>query len=241
MGSWWRGVVVAGVLGAVGVFGVGGCSAPGDDGAATGHGSGAGAPAASASPSPARALTTGQLKGLLLRDGEVPGLYGMTVQAPAPRYEPRVSAKGAGCQDVLDMLVTQHASTSVIQDFWWDKERWGGRTWLAAYEGDEAATWFRRFEEGLRTCRTLVARMPEGRLDSRVTVGKAPALGDEAVAFELSMDGRGGTVATDHHVLVRVGSLTVHVSDRDAQRPPRLPVDVVVGKQLDRIARGARR
>ncbi|MEU7646772.1 hypothetical protein [Streptomyces huasconensis] len=182
-------------------------------------------------------MTTARLKSLLLRDGQVPGLYGMTVQAPAPRYEPRVMTKGAGCQDVLDMLVAQHAATSVIQDFWWDKDRWGGRTWLAAYAGNGAAAWFRRFEAGLRKCGTLAVPMPEGRINSRVAVRTSPSLGDEAVAFELSTDGSGGRTLTDHHVLVRVGSLTVHVSDRDARRPPRLPLDVVVGRQLDRIGR----
>ncbi|MGV9884278.1 hypothetical protein [Streptomyces sp. NPDC003006] len=72
-----------------------------------------------------------------------------------------------------------------------------------------------------------------------VLAQKAPALGDKAIAYELSMDAPNGTALTGHHVLVRVGSLTVDVSDRDVRRAPRLPLDVVVGKQLDRMAQGA--
>ncbi|MBM7167009.1 hypothetical protein JQK87_00925 [Streptomyces sp. G44] len=59
-------------------------------------------------------------------------------------------------------------------------------------------------------------------------------------SFELSADGSGGRPLTDHRVLVRVGSLTARVSDRDARRPPRLPLDGVVGRQLDRIGRALR-
>ncbi|MGA4848928.1 hypothetical protein ACOBQB_22725 [Streptomyces sp. G5(2025)] len=138
------------------------------------------------------------------------------------------------------MLVAQGSSVSVLQNFWWKKERWVGRTWLASYEGDAAAERFRAFEEGRETCETLVGRTPEGRVDSRISVGKVPGpkLGDEAVAFELSMDGPDGGVPTDRHVMVRVGSLTVDASDRGlAGAPPRFPLDVVVHKQVERLVR----
>ncbi|MFD3573236.1 hypothetical protein [Streptomyces sp. NPDC058644] len=180
-------------------------------------------------------MTAGQLKSLLLREGDVPRVASAPVQGPVPPYDPRVLVAGPGCQDVFDVLVAHDASASVIQDFWWKDNRWGGRTWLASYAGTGAAKRFQEFTDGLRTCKTLVGQTPEGKLNSRITVKKAPALGDEAVAFDLSMDGPGRTVRTDHHVLVRVGALTVNIGDRGAQRDPGFPLDVVVDKQLDRL------
>ncbi|MGW6020406.1 hypothetical protein [Streptomyces sp. NPDC055099] len=193
------------------------------------------------SPSPASPLTARQLKDLLLEDGEVPRVESAPVQGPVPKYDPRVLVPGPGCQDVFDALVAHNASTSVIQDFWWHNGQWGGRTWLASYAGDGASREFRGLVEGLKTCKTLVGQTPEGKLNSRISVAKAPDdLGDEAVVFDLSMDGPKGTVLTDHHIWVRVGALTVEFSDRGAQRTPGFPLDVVAGKQLDRLTQGPR-
>ncbi|AZM53353.1 hypothetical protein DMA15_12805 [Streptomyces sp. WAC 01529] len=172
-------------------------------------------------------------------------MEGVTEQGPAPQYKPRVLVKGPGCQDVFDTLVASHASASVLQDFWGTDQRWVGRSWLSSYAGSEAERRFRELSAGLKTCPALVARTPEGQLNSRITVRKAPALGDEAVAFDLSMDKPGGSrgaggreeaTITDHHLLVRVGSLTLDVGDRGAQGDPRLSLDAVVDKQLGRIA-----
>lgn len=177
----------------------------------------------------------------LLRDGEVPRIDSAPVQGPVRKYDPRVLVPGPGCQEVFDALVAYNATTSVIQDFWWKNDQWGGRTWLASYAGDGAAKEFRRLAGGLKSCKTLVGRIPEGKLNSRISVSKTPTgLGDEAVAFDLSMDGPKGTVLTDHHIWVRVGALTVEFSDRGAQRTPGFPLDVVVGKQLDRLTQGPR-
>ncbi|MFI1398696.1 hypothetical protein [Streptomyces sp. NPDC020681] len=137
------------------------------------------------------------------------------------------------------MLVAHDASTSVIQDFWWNNNRWGARTWLASYADTEAPEQFQRLKRGLKTCEALLGETPEGKLNSRITMAKAPAAGDEAVAFDLSMKGSDGTVLIDHHIMVRVGTLTVDFSDRGAQRTHRFPLDVVVDKQLDRLTQGA--
>ncbi len=194
----------------------------------------------SASPSRARPLTARQLKSLLLRDGDVPQVESAPVQGPVAKYDPRVLVPGPGCQMVFDALVSHNAPTSVIQDFWWKNGQWGGRTWLATYADDGAAETFQRLATGLKTCRKLVGQTPEGKLNSRITVSKAPALGDEAVAFDLSMEGPDGNVLSDHHIWVRVGTLTVEFSDRGAQRTPGFPLDVVADKQLDRLTRGVR-
>ncbi|MGW6455197.1 hypothetical protein ACWF94_04595 [Streptomyces sp. NPDC055078] len=194
---------------------------------------------ASVSPSPSGPpLTAGQLKPLLLREQDVPQADSAPVQGPVPQYDRRVLVEGPDCQEVFDALVAHDASTSLIQDFWWKNKRWGGRTWLASYAGTEASEQFQRLAEGLKTCKTLVGQTPEGKLNSRITVAKAPALGDEAVAFGLSMDGPDRTVLTDRHILVRVGALTVDFSDRGSEHTPKFPLDVVVGKQLDRLTQG---
>ncbi|MEW2529805.1 hypothetical protein [Streptomyces sp. NPDC047071] len=197
----------------------------------------------SAAPSSAgaRPLSAGKLKSLLLRDGDVPQAESTSVQGPVPRYDPPVRVPGPGCQDVFDALVAHHASASVIQDFWWRGRTWGGRTWLASYAGAGAAERFQELTDGLSTCRTLVGRTPEGRLNSRISLVKAAEFGDEAVTFDLSSTGRDGAPLVDHHTWVRVGALTVDVSDRGARDAPRFPVGVVVDKQLDRLARQARR
>ncbi|MEU4998044.1 hypothetical protein [Streptomyces sp. NPDC021622] len=205
-------------------------------------GAGKDAAPVSVSPSPSqhRPLTAEQLKPLLLREGDVPEVDSAPVQGPVPKYDPRVLVPGPGCQDVFDALVSHDASTSVIQDFWWKNDQWGGRTWLASYAGTEAAEQFQRLRDGLKTCKKLVGKTPDQKLDSRITVAKTPTLGDEAVAFDLSMDGPDHTVLTDRQIFVRVGSLTVNMSDRGAQRNPGFPLDVVVDKQLDRLERGPR-
>lgn len=244
----WAGCRKAvGAVVAVGVaVAVAGCSARGSaEALETKDSASASASAAGASPSAstsAAPLTARQLKDLLLRDKEVPGIESAPVQGPVPKYDPRVVMAGSSsCQEVFDALVSHNASTSVIQDFWWKKDQWGGRTWLASYAGDGASREFRRLADGLRTCKTLVGQTPEGKLNSRITVSKTPdGLGDEAVAFDLSMDGPKGTVLTDHHIWVRVGSLTVEFSDRGAQRTPGFPLDVVAGKQLDRLTQAPR-
>ncbi|MEV8022294.1 hypothetical protein AB0O76_39520 [Streptomyces sp. NPDC086554] len=81
---------------------------------------------------------------------------------------------------------------------------------------------------------------PDQKLNSRITVAKAPALGDEAVAFDLSMDGPDDTVLTDRQTFVRVGALTVNMSDRNARRNPGFPLDVVIDKQVARLTQGPR-
>ncbi|MCX4821435.1 hypothetical protein OG883_16285 [Streptomyces sp. NBC_01142] len=178
------------------------------------------------------------MKSLLLREKDVPQADSVTVQGPVPKYDPRVVVASPDCQKVFDALVAHDASTSVIQDFWWKNNRWGARTWLASYSGAEAPEQFQRLKEGLKTCKALLGETPEGKLNSRITVAKAPAIGDEAVAFDLSMNGPDRTVLIDHHILVRVGSLTVDFSDRGVQRTPRFPLDVVVDEQLDRLTQG---
>ncbi|MFF3689539.1 hypothetical protein [Streptomyces sp. NPDC002187] len=139
---------------------------------------------------------------------------------------------------MFDALVAHDASTSVIQDFWWKNNRWGARTWPASYDGTEAPEQFQRLKAGLKTRKTLVGQTPDGKLNSRITLAKAPEVGDEAVAFDLSMKGPDRTVLIDQHILVRVGALTVDISDRGAQRTPGFPLDVVVDNQLDRLTQG---
>ncbi|TGB14207.1 hypothetical protein [Streptomyces sp. MZ04] len=194
----------------------------------------------SPSSSPSRPLTAGKLKSLLLREGEVPQVDSAPVQGPVPKYDPRVLVPGPGCQEVFDALVSHHASTSVIQDFWWKNNQWGGRTWLASYAAKGAEEEFQGLKKGLKTCKKLVGVTPDQKLNSRITVAKSPALGDEAVAFDLSMDGPGDTVVTDRQIFVRVGGLTVNMSDRGAQRNPGFPLDVVVDKQVARLTQGPR-
>ncbi|MFI8930899.1 hypothetical protein ACIG3E_24935 [Streptomyces sp. NPDC053474] len=189
----------------------------------------------------ARPLTARKLKSLLLRDADVPQAESTSVQGPVDRYDPPVRVPGPGCQDVFDALVAHHASASVIQDFWWRGRTWGGRTWLASYSGTGAAERFQRLTDGLTTCRTLVGQTPEGRLNSRISLVKAAEFGDEAVTFDLSSTGRGSAPLVDHHTWVRVGTLTVDISDRGARDAPRFPVGVVVDKQLDRLTRHTRR
>ncbi|MGW7078340.1 hypothetical protein [Streptomyces sp. NPDC054866] len=236
---WTGGRKAVGAVVAAGVLIVTGCSAQGPVEASepkdVASASAPPSPTPSSSPAPARPLTARQLKSLLLREGEVPRIDSAPVQGPVPKYEPRVLVPGPGCQDVFDALVSHNASTSVIQDFWWKNNQWGGRTWLASYSGDGAAEEFQRLTEGLKTCEKLVGRTPEGKLNSRIDVAKAPALGDEAVAFDLSAAGPDGTVQSDHHIWVRVGGLTVEFSDRGAQRTPGFPLDAVADRQLDRL------
>ncbi|WP_172382438.1 hypothetical protein [Streptomyces sp. MNP-20] len=249
---WGQRGVVGAAVGVVAV--VAGCSAQeaGDTGRSKDTAPASATPsstaAASATPSSAapssagaRPLTAGKLKSLLLRDADVPRAESTSVQGPVPRYDPPVRVPGPGCQDVFDALVAHHASASVIQDFWWRGRTWGGRTWLASYAGAGAAERFQRLTDGLTTCRTLVGQTPEGRLNSRISLVKAAEFGDGAVTFDLSSTGRDGTRLVDHHTWVRVGTLTVDVSDRGAPDAPRFPVGAVVDKQLDRLAREAPR
>ncbi|WP_158857523.1 hypothetical protein [Streptomyces sp. NRRL B-1347] len=197
---------------------------------------------ASATPSAAgaRPLSAGKLRSLLLRDADVPQAESTTEQGPVPRYDPPVRVPGPGCQDVFDTLVAHHASASVIQDFWWRGKRWGGRTWLASYADTGAAERFRKLTRGLKVCETLVGQTPEGKLNSRISLVKGAAFGDEAVTFDLSSTGPDGTALVNHHTLVRVGTLIVDMSDRGAERPPRFPADVVIREQLDRLTRAPR-
>ncbi|MCI3935414.1 hypothetical protein [Streptomyces sp. AN091965] len=237
-----RGVV--GVAVGVVVAVVAGCAAQeaGDTGRSKGTASASATPSKDAPSSPAaRPLTAGKLKSLLLRDADVPQAESTSVQGPVPRYDPPVRVPGPGCQEVFDALVAHHASASVIQDFWWRGRTWGGRTWLASYAGTGATERFQRLTEGLKTCRTLVGQTPEGRLGSRISRVKAAEFGDEAVTFDLSSTGRDGAPLVDHHTWVRVGALTVDISDRGARDAPRFPLGVVVDQQLDRLTREKRR
>ncbi|WFB05862.1 hypothetical protein LRS74_01595 [Streptomyces sp. LX-29] len=201
----------------------------------TGSSPATGSPSVTPSPSGHRPLTAARLKSLLLREKEVPQVDSAPVQGPVSRYEPPAVVAGPDCQEVFDALVAHDASTSVIQDFWWQNDRWGARTWLASYSGTEASAQFQRLREGLRTCKALKGDTPQGKLNSRVTVVKAPAIGDETVAFDLSMKGPDRTVLIDHHIMVRVGALTVDFSDRGTLGKPRFPLDAVVEKQMDRL------
>lgn len=220
-----------------GVFVLGGCL--GEESSGARGASATASPSKSASPSPSpsesRPLTTSQLKALLLRDTDMPQTDGTSEQAPAPEY-PRIASKRPDCQKVLDALVMHDASTSVIQD-WWQDDRWSARTWLASFSGTGAQEQFRLLEEGLESCESLRGQTPEGKLNSRVAVSTAPALGDEAVAFELSMEGPDGTTLTDRHVFVRVGSLTADISDRGTEHTEPFPLDALVDKQVARLTR----
>ncbi|MEV0318943.1 hypothetical protein ACIBKX_05375 [Streptomyces sp. NPDC050658] len=210
----------------------------GDGGDAKGSASPSESP--SASPATEKPLTTAQLKALFLHADDVPEVDSAPTQGPVPKNDPPSVMAGRGCQGVYDALVMHDSDTNMIQDFWWQTDRWGGRTWLGSYAGDGAAEQFRGLADGLKTCKSLTGQTPEKKLDSRITVRKAPRLGDEAVAFDLSMDDAKGNPVIDRHIVVRVGGLTADFSDRGAQLDPRFPLETVIDKQLDRIKRAPR-
>ncbi|MGW3151064.1 hypothetical protein ACWDG1_41895 [Streptomyces sp. NPDC001177] len=182
-------------------------------------------------------LTAEQLKALALKANEVPRAHSVPIQDPVPKSEQRTfpPVSDASCQTALDVLDAKTASAVVTQIFNWKDDIWGGGSTLASYEGAKAQGAFRRLQDSLKTCRSYTGVGWTGRFSVRITVDKAPDVGDEALSFhQLSQLPDGGGLRDEHHVFVRVGNTTADFEKLNVRGKAKFPL-ALVEKQVDRL------
>ncbi|WP_432589262.1 hypothetical protein ABVG11_30960 [Streptomyces sp. HD1123-B1] len=191
-----------------------------------------------ATPTPSRAsrppLTTDQLKALALKDSDVPQAHSVPVRSPEPEAD-ESPASDTSCQEMLDVLGAETASTQVFQIFNWKENIMGGNSVLASYEGDKAREAFRRLRNSLRTCENFALVGPDREF--KVTTGTAPSVGDEAIGFHvLAKLPDGGGLRDEHHAFVRTGNVTASFMELNVGQKAKFPEDII-RKQVDRLVR----
>ncbi|MFD8197259.1 hypothetical protein [Streptomyces wuyuanensis] len=224
----WKSVSAAMVAGALVISG---CSA------AERHRSTASPTTATPSRTSRPPLTAEQLKALAFKDSEVPQANSVPVQDPLPETQkpnfPPVS--DASCQRAFDVLHAETSAAHVIQIFNWKENLMGGGSTLASYEGVEAREAFRRLQDALKTCKSFTGVAWAGEYSAKITVEKAPDVGDEALSFHLIMPMPEVGGRDEHHVFVRVGDATAHFTELNLGQKAQFPVDLVK-QQVDRLS-----
>lgn len=167
-------------------------------------------PATTSAKAAVAPLTSGQLKALTFKDGEVPGAYegGLAVRDPVPEGEGRdfPPVSDSDCQTVRDISGGKHASAVVLQVFNWKGDIWGGGSTLASYEDGKARQTFARLKQALASCHSFEGFGYTGKFTATLTAEKAPGVGDESVRFReiapLDHDGD----RSEEWTLVRTGN-----------------------------------
>ncbi|MEU1790749.1 hypothetical protein ABZ553_33730 [Streptomyces sparsogenes] len=182
-------------------------------------------------------LTAEQLKALALKDRDVPQAHDVPVQDPVPESEQRTypPVSDASCQRVLDVLDAENASAVVLQIFNWKKNIMGGGSTLASYDDTRAEGAFRQLHDSLTTCRSFTGVGQLGKFNAKITVEKAPDVGDEALSFHVIMPlPDGGGLRDEHHVFVRTGNVTASFTDLNIGVKAQFPLDLI-NKQVERL------
>ncbi|MEU1785250.1 hypothetical protein ABZ553_05055 [Streptomyces sparsogenes] len=166
----------------------------------------------------------------------------MPVQDPSPEEQQKTlpPVSDASCQRVLTILEAEEASAVVFQIYNWRENIFGGDSTLASYEGTKARKAFRQLQESLADCRSFSGVSVAGKYRARITMDKAPDVGDEALAFHVVIplpDGEG--VRDEHHVFVRTDDVTASFTDTNVGMPARFPLGLV-NKQVERLTSAQR-
>ncbi|MER6138637.1 hypothetical protein ABT174_01060 [Streptomyces sparsogenes] len=172
-----------------------------------------------------------------MKDGEVPQAYDVPVQDPSPeeRQKTLPPVSDASCQRVLNILEAEDASAVVVQIYNWKENIFGGDSTLASYEGTKAQKAFGRLQDSLADCRSFSGVSVAGKYKAKVTMDKAPDVGDEALSFHVVIplpDGEGRR--DEHHVFVRADDVTASFTDTNVGMPARFPLGLV-NKQVERL------
>lgn len=216
------------LLGLLVAAGLTGCS--GTSGTSDANGT-AGASGATASTTVAAApLIEGELRALVLQEGDVPQARpgGMSVQDPLdpadrPSFEP---ASDPDCATVHDVLGADTASAVVHQVINWKDGIFPGDVTLASYEEPEAERLFARLERALGACHTYRGDGWTGAYTSTMKAQKAPQLGDGALQFReySDLEGRRRDALS---IVVRTGGVIALYSALDVGRTPNFPTEVI--------------
>ncbi|MFJ8209047.1 hypothetical protein [Streptomyces sp. NPDC096033] len=152
------------------------------------------APGSSAAPTPApRLVDTHDLLAVTLPDGEIEpaGSTEKKVYARDPEWAPQ-SISDPDCALIMDPYLEGPRPTRVVQTFH-SKEawEWTGATGLTAHAGSAAAAAeFDRLRKAVQGCRDFHFRSTASGngtgTRATLTAVRAPARGDEAIAFDLT-------------------------------------------------------
>ncbi|MFF3321096.1 hypothetical protein [Streptomyces sp. NPDC002889] len=204
----WRGVTAAAAAGAL----LAGCGAGGDKGGAASNGSGKpSAPAAGQ-----KALTEADLKAAAFEDGERIGTYRAHEDAYGPLDE-NYTADPARCQPLVSLThgATDHDPVAEVNrdvDIADEVMGVGVLVQLRSYEGATAAAVMKNLAAAGTAC---AGGFTEERALTHAKVlevepVKAPGIGDEALAYHLTvLDVKGKLKLHEYLTVVRSGSTTL--------------------------------
>ncbi len=133
------------------------------------------------------------------------------------------------------MLNAENASAVVLQIFNWKKNIMGGGSTLASYDEAMAEGAFQQLHYSLMNCKSFTGVGPDGKFNAKITLEKAPDIGDEVLSFHLIIplpDGRG--LRDEHHVFVRTGNVTASFEELNIGEKAQFPLGLV-NKQIDRL------
>jgi hypothetical protein len=195
------------------------------------------------SGSAARVLTKAQLQAAALTAGELPAGYRIVKPASADAlFTSTSTTTPTRCQPVQDIGAGKPIAAWAQNYPQAAKRTQVLASRIAAYAEGGAERTMADLEGALKRCSSFRAKnnMDGSVTTVKVTPGKAPALGDDAVQLDLTSSGGGGISAL-RMVLVRTGTTVALFSafDISSGKPVPLPQQVL-SKQVDKLRAATR-
>lgn len=215
-----------------------------------------GSPAASSSPggastastAPGPPLSAEALKSIALTDEDVPDSLAVSADERSPADSDSTSppVSDPSCETLLDATHAVGASAVVDQNITWKGSILPGGNTLASYEGTGAEKAIDRVRTSLTTCHDFTGDSRGGKYTAHVAPEKAPRLGDESIAFRVTIpvkqeapdlpSGLPVPVQNEQHILVRVGGVTASFSLLDLDNSNHFPL-ALVRKEVARMTK----
>ncbi|BBC35728.1 hypothetical protein SGFS_070220 [Streptomyces graminofaciens] len=169
----------------------------------------------------------------------------VNIEDSAPESEntfPPVS--DTSCRTVLDTVEADDTTASVSSIFNWKDNIWPGTATLASYADDGAERAFQRLRKALKKCKSYSGVSNGGEYDAEVEVGKAPDIGDEAIAFRtvipLKLSGEAEeALGGREEIFVRTGTSIAVFSQVQSERKGNFPRQVIE-EQIERLRKAQR-
>lgn len=194
----------------------------------------------------ARPLSAAELRTALLRTGDVPGYRAQADPEDPLPAENTIEPNRPACEPVTDTVDSRpsHRRTAhtggVVTKGGLGTGGTVQQVLLAAYREGEAAAWLEELATAVRRCRAFTGEVGTGeRAELRITPGKRPAAGDDAVRFTMA-DARGKDAPTVFTV-VRSGANTATFLSIGVSGTPKPVAEAVVAAQVAKLAAAARK
>lgn len=189
------------------------------------------------------ALDEKRLQAALLTQGELPQGWEPTGGGDDVGADEIAEADRAACQPIMDMVSGRSkkiAPTGQVDTGLFGPGEAEGASHLGInqYKEGQAAVLLQAVRAALPGCAAFGVTQADGTVTQvGVTAGQAPALGDEALRFELAMASEGGTLRIPYTVVRKNSALVISSTLNVADRPTVPVPDQVLATQVDKLTR----